>query len=563
MTNNFSRTQAAALGVVLLSLLAAVGCSTAPPQASRPAADGPVQPKVNRLVVAIPPLGFELNNPSRGLTGASAVQARPMYETLLTINPATDKSEPQLASEWRLEPDGRSYRFKLRQGIPFHDKWGEMTAKDVAFTIADLSSIESTDGNSADFREGIESVETINDHEVVLHFKRPDGKLASNIFTGVVGLSIHSKAQIEATGNPSLLQRAVPGTGPYQYQERAQAAFIRFERVPYQHWRVQPDFPELELRFVSEASTRQAALLSGEVQMTTLPNDLMPGAERQGMRIAKGTQPGLRTWLRIRCCFLKDLKDPSKGYKYPDSPLLDPRVRRALSKAINRDELAKSLFGGKAETMILNHFHPSDRLSWNPDWEKRFPEAYGYDPAKARQLLQEAGYGPSKPLSTNMVLLSLPEVPNSQDVQDAIASYWRNVGVQVQLLTVDRAADVRKTAAQEYDNHLTIIAAPAPHFQGMFVFNTYSGGNGAPLGGVVMLPEVDALYQKVRVEPDETRQGQLWRQLGDLTFNGFQDVPLFWLPTEMVYNPSIVQSYLFPGTFQGVYTHLEYLKAAR
>ena len=81
---------------------------------------------------------------------------------------------------------------------------------------------------------------------------------------------------------------------------------------------------------------------------------------------------------------------------------MDVRVRKALDKAINRDEMNKAFFAGKGEPMIVDHFHPS-RAGWDPSWEQRFPEEYGYDPAKARALLAEAGYGPGKPLTTNIL----------------------------------------------------------------------------------------------------------------------------------------------------------------
>ena len=68
----------------------------------------------------------------------------------------------------------------------------------------------------------------------------------------------------------------------------------------------------------------------------------------------------------------------------------------------------KAFFAGKGEVMTLNAFHPT-RPGWNPDWEKRYPNEYGFDPAKARALLAEAGYTASNPLNTTMFVHSLPE----------------------------------------------------------------------------------------------------------------------------------------------------------
>lgn len=88
--------------------------------------------------------------------------------------------------------------------------------------------------------------------------------------------------------------------------------------------------------------------------------------------------------------------DASKGWLNPDSPLIDVKVRRALSKAIDRDAVNKAFFGGEGKPQFNSHFGPS-RQGWDPSWERRFQEEYGYDQAAARRLLAEAGYGPSKP----------------------------------------------------------------------------------------------------------------------------------------------------------------------
>lgn len=551
------------LALVAGLALSGAACST-PAGPAVPAAgtdQGPVQPKVARLVVAMPQPAREANNPSRDLSPPDIVQLRPIYEQLIQISTKDGKFEPMLATEWNLEPNGRGYRFKLRKGVQFHDGYGEMTAKDVAFTMADLSSTESIHSNAADHRNLLESVDEVNDYEIVFNFKRPDAAWIGNISMQLSGMEIHSKKHMEQKGNPTLSDRPVPGTGAYQFRERQQGTYLRFDRVSFPHWRVQPDFPELEIRWVGEASTRLAALLANEIQMAPLPNDLQPQALNQGMKLATGTVKGVRFFLRFRGVYLNDPKDPSKGYKYPDSPMMDLKVRRALNKAINRDELNKTLLAGKGELLINNHFHPLFRKGWNPDWEKRFPEEYGYDQAKARALLQEAGYGPGKPLATNIMMTNLAELPNVLDVLEAVGNYWRQVGVTVNLVTVDRAEETRRNNNQEFNNHVSPWVAPSDQFLGAFIFNTYTN---RPLSGdVVYTPEVDEAFQRVRAELDEKKQDQLWKEYGDIQFRNVQQIPMFYLPVEMVYNAKIVSEYVFPGSISGLYTHLETVKAAR
>jgi ABC-type transport system substrate-binding protein len=519
-----------------------------------------VQPKVNRLVVAMPAPASEGNVPS-WLSTPSIVALKASYEYVATVDTKTGKFAPELATEWKLEPDGKSYRFQLRQGVQFHRGYGEMTSKDLAHTMADVAHTNSLHAYAGDYRTLIEKAEEVGPYELVFRLTRPDAAFISNISHQLSGLEVHSKKEFDEKGSPNMAEKASAGTGPYEFLERQQGAWVRFKRVDFKHWRVTPDFPELELRWVNEASTRLAALLAGEIQMAPLPIDLQPQAEKQGMKIARGTIPGVRLFLHLRGMYLNDLKDPSKGYKFPDSPMMDKRVRQALNKAVNRDELNKTLFAGKGETMILNHYEPKTRKGWNPDWEKRFPEMYGYDPAKAKDLLAQAGYGPAKPLNMQMVMVTLAEAPNSQDVQEAIANYWRAIGIQVQLLTIDRAEDTRRGNSQEWQAASTIFAAPSDQWTGVWVFNTYFNRPSAQ--NAVQIPEIDTLFQKTRATLDDTEQERLWRQMGDLIYDSFQHVPLFWLPVEVVYNPAVVASYEFPGSVSGLYTKLETVKAAR
>jgi len=555
--------------VVSMVALAALTACTSPQPVPGPAAPAggaaaetaTVKPKVNRLVVAMPPPATEGNNPGRDYGAPGVVQLRPMYEYLMAIDVESGKRVAQIATEWSLEPDGKAYRFKLRKGVQFQGNFGEMTAADVVASYADLASEPSLNPEQAYFKTVLEKADPVNDYEIVLRLSKPDAPFISNISQQLAGLEIRSKKSFEAAGSPlGLKGNPTAGTGPYAFKERQEGQYVRFERVSFQHWRVTPDFQELELRWMKEASTRLAGLLAGEIQMTPLPQDLGPQAEARGMKSAKGTIPGVRVFLLIRGVYLNDINDPGKGYKYPASPLMDVRVRQALAKAINLAELNKTLFAGKGETLILNHFN-SKREGWNPDWEKRFPDAYGYDVAKAKDLLAQAGYGPAKPLKTTMILSTLAEAPQSQDVQEAIANYWRQAGVQVELLSVDRTQDATKTRNLDYDNHFAIMAAPSDQFLGTFVYNTY---HERARGSVVEVPAVDDWYNtKVRPELDETKRITAWREMGERIFTSYQHIPLFWIPVEMTYDPRIVGSYVFPGSISGLYTHLETVKAAK
>src|SRR6266508_6183241 len=224
----------------------------AEPQAKAEAPAKPaIQPRVNRLVMGIVPPATE-GNAIRDLNVTTGWQLRPMYEYLLMIDASTGKPIPGRANEWILEPDGRSYRMKLRQGIQFHGGWGEFTAKDVVFTWQDVTHPEAQYGDAQVFRDMVKQIDVVNDYEVVFRLGDNAPFFLYWISQGQGGFEIRSQRHAEAIGNPTMQTAPLAGTGTYQFKERAQGQFIRYERVPFQHWRAMPDFPEFEFRFQRE-----------------------------------------------------------------------------------------------------------------------------------------------------------------------------------------------------------------------------------------------------------------------------------------------------------------------
>jgi len=242
-----------------------------------------------------------------------------------------------------------------------------------------------------------------------------------------------------------------------------------------------------------------------------------------------------------------------------DTPLLDIRVRQALNKAVNRDEFNKAFFRGIGEPVYLFGYK-EDRPGWNPDHKTRFADMYGYDPAKARALLAEAGYGPSNPLKTNMILVSTAYFASAPDMAEAISGYWRAVGAEVNLITMDGAQRTATSQQREFNNHAEVVGSSVRQLRGFGIYNSHS--TMGPQAGVA-LPEVDDYFENVvRKTVDPTKVDEVYRKLGDMVYERFMHVPLHWVPAEAVVDSNIVADYIFPGTITGLYTHPEYVKAA-
>ncbi len=536
-----------------LALLGAVtGCTGAAPAAG-PAA--PTGPKVNRLLLAMPAPAREGSSPNMELDPLTVFQVRPMLEWLIGYAP-DGKFYPMLSTGWSVEPDGKSLRFKLRKGIPFHGGVGDFSAQDVAYSFEQITRPDAIHPHSPAQRRV--KVEVINDAEVVFRLTTPNAEYLNMLSEQSGGMAITSKADAGILGSDaSSKTRPLASTGPYQFTAREQGRSMTFSRVPYQHYRATPDFPELQMTWISEASTRLASLLTGEVHITQLPQDLTPQAVDKGMKLLRGPISAQRTWLNFQGVYLKDSNDMSKGYMWPEVAFADVRVRKAMNRAIDREALNKAFFANKAEMMYIDKM-PRKAVYFNPAWETNFKQEYGYDLAAAQALLAEAGYGPGKPLKIKIRLQNLPDYGGSEDLEEAIAGYWRKAGIEPELVNIQETEYRNINDQFGWKDMITVSASSNFDIQGWRVYNS-----SIPPRSSLELKETDPIVQELLQTMDENKQNDLLRKAGDVSYPLHMNVPLFWLPAELIVNPTIVEAWPYPGSISRIFSHFETIKAAR
>lgn len=522
--------------------------------ADAPAMSSGTEPIVKRLVIGNPTPTTEGNNPNIELGPLTTFQIQPIFEYLIGYDPTNGDLVPQLAESWSVEPDGISTRFKLRKGVQFQNGMGEFTAKDVVFTHAQIIREESIHAITPRYR--LATIEVVNDYEVVFRLSRANAEALKQISEQVGGMEIESAADFAANGLPNLTTRPLSGTGAYQFKERVQGQKIVFETVPYKHWRYTPDFPEMEYRWMGEASTRMAALLTDEIHITQLPEDNIPQAQGRGMQLISGALAGQRVFLGFKGGYLD--KESSCGYKYCDSPFLDVRVRQALNQAVNLNELNEAFFGGKGQKMSMNHI-PAGASYFNPAWEQAYDTNWKYDPAAAQALLADAGYNSDNRLEIGVEVTTHAQYGQSADVLEIIAGYWDAIGIKANLLTIDSAEIRSNTRALKYTNHVDFSATASFDIQGWRVYNSHV----APRGGALELINTGALIDKLQAEMDPVKQNALLRQIGDVAINEYMGVNMFWIPAQLVMNPRFVESYKFPGSLSALWTHYELFKAVK
>ena len=264
---------------------------------------------------------------------------------------------------------------------------------------------------------------------------------------------IKSKADWDSRGggspaSPGLDDSPLAGTGPYQFVERTPGQNVIFEKVPYDHWRQNGDFDELEYRYIAEEATRLSALLAGEVHMTSLSQELGDEAENQGLEVINSTLPGRRYGLALEGCYYEEAPEPglpaaevfTSGERlYPDSPWCNQDIRIAANKAIDREALNQAFFAGEGEVAVMWYWLPEQTESWNPEWEERFPDHIGYDPEGAREILEAFG----EPVSI--------QVFAKNDISEAAAVMLEDAGFDVELVSMDSGQFSASREAREFD----------------------------------------------------------------------------------------------------------------
>src|SRR5215472_18477496 len=387
---------------VLGGIVWALGLLTA--VASAQTVAPPAKAKLERLRVAVAPIGYDTNFTWLNARSGN-LDKRPALEFLVGIDRHTGAYTPELAEKWEIAPDGKTWTVTLRKGVKFHEHWGEFTARDVRHAVFLITQPESIQSDSSAWRtmmgvvktDGIEEVakkaeqgvEIVDDYKVVFHLKQPVPEFVELICANT-DLPMESKARWDA-GGKELYGRKVVGTGPFEFIERKLGVHVLYKRVE-NHWRQTPEYKELEFRWVPEGVTRLATLLTEEVHISDVDRALQRDAVAKGMQIVASTLHSMQHhWYFGGLYFATPGKLDSKA------PFTDKRVRQAMNMAINRQAIANSLLGGKVEPVRVAGYHPKLDATlwpgiWNPEWDKRYDELYGYNPTRAKELLKEAGY---------------------------------------------------------------------------------------------------------------------------------------------------------------------------
>ena len=312
---------------------------------------------------------------------------------------------PLLAESWSMEPDGKTYTFKLRKGLKYHDGEG-FDASDVKFSFERAKAEGSTNKAKKAVFDNISSVATPDAQTVILTLNNADGNFLFRMGENTAVILDPKSAATTAT-KPI-------GTGPYKFENWAKGSAVTLTRWDGFRNAAAVKLEKVTFRFINDPAAQVAALLAGDVDgmpRFNLPQNMKQFQDDKRFTVEVGRTAG------------KGILSINNKRK----PFDDVRVRRALAHAIDRKAFIDGVENGLG-TPIGSHMSPTD--AGYVDLTSLYP----HDPEKAKALLKEAGV--ATPLN---VTLMLPPPAYARKGGEVIAAQLAKVGVIAKIENVEWA----------------------------------------------------------------------------------------------------------------------------
>jgi peptide/nickel transport system substrate-binding protein len=430
---------------------------------------------------------------------------------------------PALAASWD-QPDPKTLTFHLRDGVRFHDG-RPLTSRDVVWTIDSMRKGLVISSKAATYAS-VDSIEANDPRTVVFHLKHPDNFLLTNLSTGAIG--------IVPEGSGREFWRHPVGTGPFRFVSQQIDQDVVVERNPVA-WNSVPKIERIRFAVVPDAITESLELEKGsaDVAINSLPMDALPIlAQRRNLQVSAsdGTQIQYLSF---------NLRDPL---------LNDARVRQAISCAIDRETIIRTLMDGYARP--ASSMLPATHWAFTDEVPR-----FDYDPARSDRLLDESGH----PRGAGGVRFHLVMKTSTDDGTRLLAAVLQQqlarVGIALDLRSYEFAtfyADVTRGAFQMYSLRWIGGNEQPDIFSYAFATSRFSpkGANRSHYSN----PTLDALLDDAAENPDQSRRREDYVKAQKILAADLPAINLWYRDTVIVHNRRLTN--LAP-TPSGSYSFLE------
>jgi peptide/nickel transport system substrate-binding protein len=421
-----------------------------------------------------------------------------IYSGLVTQD-AGMKVVPDLAVSWRTLDDTH-WEFKLRPDVLFHDGT-KLTADDVVFTYERARRVPNSPGSFLQYLKHVRETVAVDPVTVVVETDGPDPILLNELQNVWI---VSRKNGAGATTADYNSGKAAIGTGPYRVAEWVQGDHITLRRFDG-YFGAKPEWDTVTYRAIVNDAARTAALLSGDVDLIAA----VPGNDLATVR----ANPALvvSTMQSNRCFFwtvdvdrdASPMVTDSDGKPMTRNPLKDVRVRRAMSKALDRDALVSRVMQGQG--VPASQFMPDGVPGTSATLK---PEPYDLDGAK--KLLAEAGY----PNGFGLTVASTNDrYINDAAMTQAVGQMWSRLGLKIIVSTLPKAVYFPRAVKLEFSVLLSGNSTDTsePLSQLTYLLGTFDASHGIGAGnfGRYSNPAFDKLLSEASVTLDDGKRAAL------------------------------------------------------
>lgn len=441
---------------------------------------------------------------------------RQIVDSLTDQDPTTGKIVPWLASSWTVSDDARTFTFHLRPGVTFSDGT-PLTAQVVKANFDAIPKLGAKATLAEGYLSGYTGTQVIDDTTFAVHFKQPNAQFLQATSTFSLGLVSLASTRESADERCS---KGVVGTGDFtlsSYQPNQEIVLAK--RTGYDWgsslWKKQGEayLDKLVFKVVPEAGVRDGSLESGQVQAIGSVGQADEAALKDaGVQLESRANPGV--------VFNLGLNDAN--------PILsDPKVRQAIQVAVDRGQIASTVFptGTQPATSILAHT--------TPDYENLSADL-AHDPAKAKSILAADGWQPGSDgvLVKNGTRLAFTvdwfaNAATNEPTLELIQQQLKAVGIQVTLKELQIAQITQVQASGDFDAFWGNITRADP--------DILRGSYSTALGNVYHLPKtsLDALLDQQAAATDPAKRQQLVDQAQQQIVQNAYVIPVVELETEL------------------------------
>lgn len=457
-----------------------------------------------------------------------------VYESLVKYG-AGGKILPWLAESWEMAEDGKSYTFKLRQGVKFSN--GEPFNAEAVKKSMEAVMANAKRHQWLELMKQLDKVEVVDDATVRIHIKSSYYPFLQDLAL-VRPLRIIAPSAIPDSGNTGDGIKAPIGTGPWAVVELRKGEHDLFKRNEH-YWGKKPGFDEVMFKVLPDPNSRALALQSGQVDLVYGDGALSPDAVQQ-FQTQSDYAVGISDPLATRMLAVNSKRFPTD----------DLAVRKAISHAINKDTIIKNVLYGLEKRADV--FYAS-----NVPYADLGLKAFEYDADAAAKMLDDAGWKlaegqnvrmkDGKPLAVDLCFVG--KEAKDKAIAEVIQADLANIGVQVNLIGEDASAK----GAREKDGsfHLIFNATWGPPYEP----HAFAGSMRKPShadyqaqSGLPMKDEIDARISKVLLSTDENERVEDWKWIISTLHNQAVYLPISYRTLIAVSNKGKVGNVGFGAT---------------